>query len=1106
MSIRPVAGIALHRLLLLSLLIAFVPSQHVLAQTDTSSIAGRITDPQNAGIPGAQIQLRNLATGAERKIESDATGEFIFTLIPPGSYDIDATARGFRTFHDAGFPVDVASPAHLDIRMAVGDVSERVEVQAEVSMLNTETAAQGTVISDEKIQSLPLNGRQFIDLTLLSPNVTAGGRSVQQNQVRLNQDGGFSASGNRTNNNGFLLDGVSNLDVDYMSLSLTPILDTIAEFQVQTAQLTAEYGHSAGAQINVVTKSGTNELHGDVWEFVRNRIFDARLFNDPSALPEFVKNQFGATVGGPIRKNKLFAFGGYERLSLRQAGGSLTTLTVPTALERQGNFSQSGVVIYDPLTRLPFPNDTIPQTRLNAEAVAAINAAPQADIPGATNQYTNFNEVLHQDANNYSIRFDYILNQSVTLFSRYATTRESDITPGSTAGYSSIGYALPQNAAAGATFVISPAIVNEARLGFNRMDYGTGIPEPSFSVNGQTEHLPYFKLTNYAQMGGAGGGATQVRDNTYQAYDNVTWQHGHHLIKSGVEFMDIQYVPVTFPNEYGTYQFSSGQTAKSSATDGTGSPLASFLLGYSSTASQSYGVQRMDGRQWIFSTYVQDRYKVLPNLTLDLGLRYELAPPLYDTRGQTMGLDFSKVPTPQAIFAGNLPTNYYEPTFFICGQAGYPKACAYTNKTNFAPRVGLAWQADPQTVFRAGAGIFYSLTDFSSISRLTNSIPANISQTLSSVTFAPTYQGYNLFPPSISLGPSTSVNLYSLDPNQATSYAIQLSASLQRQIRRNHVIEIGYTGTLGIKLQQNVQLSNTLPGPTAASTRRPYLGAVFAPGTVFPSYISVAGNSVGAGTIGTLPNEAQSNYHALYVRGERRFTSGFSLLSSFTWSKAITNAPQFRNAGGATGTENSPAQNAYNLSADRGLAAFNTKFRWVNTAVYSLPFGKGMPWLSNGIAAAVFGGWQVAGIMSMQTGFPSTINLTGDTANIGGGSGGILIRANPVPGVSPYLPSSQQTAAEWFNINAFTLPPAYQFGTLGRNTLVGPGLFNIDTTLSRKIRVRERYAFEIRAEAFNLLNKANYNQIGRIINAPGFGAVQSELPMRELQFGGKVTF
>src|SRR5262249_53796063 len=449
-------------------------------------------------------------------------------------------------------------------------------------------------------------------------------------------------------------------------------------------------------------------------------------------------------------------------------------------------------------------------------------------------------------------------------------------------------------------------------------------------------------------------------------------------------------------------------------------------------------------------TYVQDQIRLTRSLTVDLGLRYEFAPPLYDTRRQTMGLDFSKVPSPQAIFASG-QTGIYQPTFFVCGQAGYPKSCAFTDKNNFGPRFGLAWQADSKTVFRMGAGLYYSLTDFSSISRLTNSLPANIANTLTNTGFAPTYQGFNVFPSSVVVTPSTSVNLYSLDPHQRTSYAIQMSASLQRQITGNSVLEAGYTGTLGLKLQQNVQLSNALPGSTPVAGRRAYVGAVFAPGTVFPYYINVQGNSVSAGTIGTLPNEAQGNYHGLYLRGERRFSNGLSYLSSFTFSKAITNAPQFRNAGGATGTENSPPQNSYDLRAERGLSAFNVKFRWVNSMVYNLPIGQGRRWLTQGLASMILGNWQMAGIMSMQTGFPSTINLRGDTAGIGGGSGGILIRANPVPGQNPQLPRSQRTTAEWFNVNAFVQPPAYQFGTLGRNTLVGPGVFNIDATLSKRV-------------------------------------------------------
>jgi hypothetical protein len=284
------------------------------------------------------------------------------------------------------------------------------------------------------------------------------------------------------------------------------------------------------------------------------------------------------------------------------------------------------------------------------------------------------------------------------------------------------------------------------------------------------------------------------------------------------------------------------------------------------------------------------------------------------------------------------------------------------------------------------------------------------------------------------------------------------------------------------------------------------VGAIFAPGTVFPSYINVQGNSVGGGTIAILPNSAQSNYHSLYIRGERRFSNGLSYLSSFTFSKAITNAPQFRNAGGATGSENSPPQNSYDLSAERGLAAFQAEFRWVNSAVYELPFGTGHKWVTQGFLSKIVGGWQVAGIMSMQSGFPFTINITGDSAGIGGGNGGILIRGNPVAGQSAELPADKRSTGEWFNTAAFVAPPAYTFGLVGRNTVVGPGILNIDSVVSRHIRIRERFGIEIRAEAFNLFNTPNYSQIGRIINASDYGQVDSQLAPRQLQFGAKVTF
>jgi hypothetical protein len=1095
---------------MVTLLLASAALQPAVAQTDTSSLVGQVMDAAGGGVPHAQVRLRNQATGAERQTITGEYGQFLFAVLAPAGYEIQVQAKGFKSFRDTDIEVRVAQTEKIDVRLAVGDVAETVEVQGTVSPLNTESAATGTVIGQEKIQALPLNGRQFLNLALLVPGVGIGGESVQQNQVLLNSMGGFSASGGRTNNNEFLLDGVTNLDPDYNSVSYMPIADTLVEFQVQTSQLSAEYGRASGAHVNVVTKSGTNEWHGSAWEFLRNQLLDSRPFNLVSPdLPKFQRNQFGGTLGAPIRKNKLFVFGAFERLTLRQAAGAITTVAVPTALERQGDFSTPGEhTIYDATVtpRTPFPGNKIPISRLDPLALAAANFMPLANVPGTANQYVNSAEVLQQDIDNYTVRLDYVATSRLSLMGRYSISNEDDLVPGSVPGYDQENRVRPQNAMAGATMVLGPRAVNELRAGYNRASNFSGTPEPVFDVNGVQRNLPQFAVSGYAGMGGVGGGWSLTRDDTYQLYDNLTLQRGPHTIKLGAEILYAEYVPLSAPNTLGQFKFSTGQTARSSPSDGTGSLLASFLLGYPQNISRNLGTGRMDGRQPFTAAYVQDDWKVSPVLTLNLGLRYEISPPLYDVRSQTMGIDFSTAPSPEAIFASGR-TGFYRPVFFICGQSGYPRACATTDKNNFAPRLGLAWQAAPKTVVRAGAGMYYSLTDDSSVSRLTNSLPASLTQTVPGDAFNLSFIGYeNLFPTAVAIGPGTPVNLYSIMLDQRTSYAMQFSASIQREIGKDTVLEVGYVGTMGRKLQQNWQPSNAEPGAGAVGPRRPYAGAIYAPGMRLPSYVISQGDGVGGATFGILPNWADSNYDALTVRGERRFARGFSLLSSFAFSKTITNAPQFRNAGGVTGSENSPPQDSYNLRAERGLASFNNELRWVNTAVWDLPFGSGRRLLARVPAARILGNWQVAGIVTAQTGFPFTINLSGDTAGIGGGAGGILIRANPVPGQDAELLASQRSAQRWFNTGAFVAPPAYTLGTLGRNTLIGPGLFNTDVTLSRHWSIAERFRLDFRAEAFNLLNTPNYNQLGRILNSATFGQALNELSPRQLQFAAKVSF
>src|SRR5262249_7194492 len=418
-------------------------------------------------------------------------------------------------------------------------------------MLNTDSVAQGTIVSQEKIVSLPLNGRQFIQLALLVPGANGGGRTVQQNAVRLNQTGGFSSSGGRTNNNAFLLDGAINTDPDYNAISYVPIVDALAEFQVQTAQFSAQYGRASGSQINVVTKSGGNGYHGGVWEFLRNQVLDSRPFNSiSSSLPRNQRNQFGGALGGPIVKDKLFFFGAWETLRLRQAGVSPTTIAVPTALERTGNFSRAPVPVYDPGTsntaRAPFPGGVIPASSLNPQTLAAMAAMPLPNTGGSN--FVNNAEVLRQNNDNYSIRVDYVLGNRATLFGRYSISNENDVVPDLVPSRDQVSAIRPQNAAIGIVQTFSATRVNEARLGFNRLKFLNGLPEPLFPVVGPSSRRPRFLPSGYSAMGGAGsytgtlgGGTVLARNNTYQAYDNFSWEKGRHSLKFGAELLQIGY-------------------------------------------------------------------------------------------------------------------------------------------------------------------------------------------------------------------------------------------------------------------------------------------------------------------------------------------------------------------------------------------------------------------------------------------------------------------------------------------------------------------------------------------------------------------------------------
>src|SRR5258706_6217442 len=633
------------------------------AQSDTAVLFGVVKDPSGATVPGVKVQLRNEARGAPRELVGDDKGLFYFTLLPTGNYEFTVEASGFKLYRDSHIRIQVAQVGRINVTLEIGTTAESLEVQGNLSGMNSENAAEGAVVTSEKLPSLPLNGRQFLQLALLVPAVNPGGGLVQQNILRRGQNdiGGLSIAGGRTNNTVFLLDGAVNVDPDYSSLNYSPSIDAIAEFRVQTAMVPAEYSRAAG---NVVSKSGTNEIHGAAWDFLRNKDLDARPFNAPS-LFQFQRNQYGGVLGGPLAKNRLFGFLAYEGLRVHQAGANQlgstpVSVSLPTAAQRAGDFTGLAV-IKDPTNGQPYSGNRITPAQLNPLSLAGVNALP---LPPSGTTYVNASELLLQHNDNYSGRLDYVLSQKWNLFGRYSRSNENANVPFTVPNRDSVNDARSQNATLGSTYAFSANLLNETRLAFNRLRLTLGLSEPTFNVNGVDQRLPQFNLGgSFPLFGGAGGfnttnpggGVAVSRDTTYQLYDNIAWTRGRHAFKFGAEIQQINYNRFEAPPALGAFQFTGRFT---------GNSVADFLIGTSATANRAVGPSTLGARQWAYAFYAQDDFRLLPNLTVNLGLRYEIAPPFAGQNGEMGSIDYSNVPSPQQIFA-NGPLATSKPTFFV---------------------------------------------------------------------------------------------------------------------------------------------------------------------------------------------------------------------------------------------------------------------------------------------------------------------------------------------------------------------------------------------------------------------------------------------------------
>lgn len=1101
------------------------------AQSNFATLSGRVDDASQAPISAARITVRAHATDALRTADTQGDGLFDVPNLQPGAYSVRVEKTGFAPL-TREVVLEVGQKMDLDLTLSVGEKVETIAIVASADMLKTQTVSLGDVVENKSINGLPLNGRMLIDLTLTMPeaHLGHGAQTGDMNPLywRPGQRSAVTIGGNRPNANYFLLDGVSNTDPTFNTMNFSPSPDAVQEFQVQTGSYSAEMGGAGGGQINIITRQGSSEFHGTAYEFLRNDALDARTWNEMPGTSHLVQNDFGGSLGGPVIGKKTFFFVNYEGLRLTQAMTMLDT--VPMDMEAMGDFSQSGVTIYNPFSshknpnfdpskpvsksnpqiiRDPFPGNVIPQNLLNPAAVKMLGKyvpRPNTMNMGMSMTMMGTPTVFgtNQDSNNYldvrdmrhktdqgTVRVDRVIGQGDTLNIRYSADNENGFMPQLLPGFGFNHDNMSQNGSIIWTRVISPRLVNTASVSVSRLAMNhwsenngrndivsdLGITGVGFGGQGAWG-APYFNIQGYSPMGDQWlATPMHMWDTILEGRDALTWERGRHSLKFGGSIRKYIWPMWALVQSRGLYNFTSGFTTETATNDGTGSALASFLLGLPASRQLQNGVPTMDLRQWSMDAFAQDTWRITPNTTIEIGLRYEFMSPLVDrTRPWS-----------------NLLEENGQLTAFIGGQNGMPRGLMYANKLRFAPRFGVAHHFNNAGIVVRGAyGIFYTPVDLNTWCNQLHNVPIVFPITQQSDNFTPQITGFN-FPQPV-LG-KTVVSFSAFDPHAPAQYVGQWSGSVQKSLGRSTTVEIGYHGERGYHLQEAVLINNALPGPGAIQPRRPFPKATFVSGTVFPNTITIASSSFPVSTVNNLENRARSWYDAGYINLRRRYSAGLTLLANYTYAKNLSNAPDFR----SPMFESTIAQNQNDLDAEKGPSC-DIRHRLALSAVYDLH-----PITSSGWINAITRDWRVSGLYQAQSGFPFTISVFGDTANAGTVIGENPIRAN-YTGQPVFGPGTHTTDA-WFNPAAFATPAAYTFGNVGRNTIYGPGMQTLDVALVRAFPIHERSSFEFRAEAFNALNHSNWGTPNRFVNTAQFGTItEASTPGREIQLGARLSF
>ena len=1062
--------------LCVTILLAVLLQAAVSGQGPTATLVGVVIDAAGRIVPKAKLEIQNMETNETRRLESDANGEFTAPNLAPGKYEVVVTKEGFHRLREKELVLEIDQTARMEFRLEVGSVNQSVEVTAAVPLINTENAVKGFVMVSQEIVEMPLNGRDFSDLAFLTPGVTQ--------KASGGQGSNFNINGARADNTNFIIDGFNDQNPRGAAIQVQPNLDALEEFKMQTTGYSAEYGRLAGGVMNMVLKSGTNQLHGAAFYFARNDVFDARNFFDAQKSP-LERNQFGGTLTGPVvipkvynGRNRTFFLFSWE--SYRQTLGENKLGILPTTEQKRGDFSAIGL-IKDPLatgactntTRTAcFPNNQIPLSRISPVAIKSQQFYAPPNLPGQLNNYranVNDNDKWDSDV----IKFDQRISDKDIVSFRYMKRYNNTSGPFTGSDTGLFGSFVHQHQTlTGATYTrtFSPSIINEARMGFSRTadhetgslagtDYNTqfGLPSP---LEPKLVGFPRIVITNYMVLGGAASYPVDFTVNNFQWADTMTWVKSRHLIKFGADILRTQFFQPYYNNNRGTFNFTGSWTGQS---------YADFLLGELNSSSRQVGTTPNYLFSVNYSLFIQDDWKIANHLTLNLGMRYELPKPPSEKYGRYTNFvpEFGKLVIASDATLKGTGITFTDPTkVATAAEVGLPNALTYPRNNDIAPRIGLAWRpfGGNRSVIRGGYGIFYGTALQNPVrNSLANVFPFVISQTFNRVASKPTYLTFaDPFPTAPDLASAvTTVNGYEVHAKTPSLQSWNLTA--EREIGWQSAIEIGYVGSKGSHLGRQYNLNQ--PERSASGTIFPY-----------PAF----------GTMNYYGFNANSSYNAATVILRRRIAGNFFYRFSYTYGKSIDDASQLsgNSDGGYTG-----AQNVRDLHQDRGRSDWDIGHSVTTSFSWTSPKSSG-GFLRN---------WQLAGTSRMNTGQPFTPQVSNVNLNLGEAN-----RPNRVSKGTIANPGADR----WYDVAAFPVVPqgSFKFGNSGRGILDAPGMVQINVSVLRNFFVHERHRVQLRAEIFNILNHANLGVPIVNVNAPNAATITTAGAGRLIQLGIRYSF